>query len=497
MRRYLIGVDIGTSACKVGLFDNSGNKISTALFSYKTFYPQKNFAEQDPDSWWDAVKQGIQKVLKESAINPKNIKAVGVDSMTPVLLAVNKNGLPIYPALIWSDKRAEEECKWIDGILGKEKIFNLSGNKTKSVYLAPKIIWFKNNRPDLFKKTFSFLQPNGYINYKLCNVFSMDRSHSELTLLADKFSGEWNSEVCKILGIPFEKLPEIKDCDSVVGYITEYAASQTGLIKGIPVIAGGNDCAVTVFAMDITRKGRSFLEMGFASNLGICLDSPKSSATCDLYHHVVKNKWILQSYSATAGAALRWFKEEICNFENVLAEQKNIDPYKYLDALASKISIGSNNLIFIPYLEGLALNPSVKGAFLGLSTSTTKAHMIRALLEGCAYANRKNMEAVESAGQTEISEIFMVGGGSNSSLWAQIHADTLNKKIIINNIKDTTILGSALLAGIATGEANKVVGDEQIIKQDHIFVPIKKNRQIYNELYNKFNEYLKKNYTNE
>jgi len=494
MSSYLIGIDIGTSACKVGLFDLSGNIISRFMQEYKTSYPQKNYAEQDPESWWYAVKEGIQRVLKESAINPIHIKAVGVDSMTPVLLAVDKNGIPVFPVLIWSDKRAEEECRWIDNILGEEKIFNLSGNRTKSVYLAPKIIWFKNNKPDLFKKTFCFLQPNGYINYKLCNILCMDRSHSELTLLADKYSGEWNIEVCNILGIPFEKLPEIKDCDNVIGYTTEYAASQTGLVKGIPVIAGGNDCAVAVFAMDITKKGQSFLEMGFASNLGICIDSPRSSAACDLYHHVVKNKWILQSYSTTAGAALRWFKEEICSFESDIAEKKNTDPYKHLDNLASKIPTGSDYLIFIPYLEGLALNRSIKGAFLGLSTATTKEHMIRSVLEGCAYANRNNMEAVERTSQIEISEIIMVGGGANSALWAQIHSDVLNKKIIINNIKDATILGSSLLAGISTGEVKQVKDIAKKIKQDKIFVPNKKNTQIYDELYNNFNRYLKNNF---
>lgn len=407
MSKYLLGIDVGTTSAKIGLFNISGERKGFARLDYKTFHAQPEYAEQNALDWWDATKAGIAKCMEQSEIRPYEIMAVGVDSMTPCLIPVDRMRNILSPVQIWSDKRAIEEVAWIRSEIGEEEIFSVSGNRVTHGYLAPKIIWLRRNKPDIYEKTFKFLQPNGYINLMLTDDFSMDRTHSELTLLANKISGMWDEKVCSDLGISLDKMPEVKESTEVIGHVTSRAAIETGLEEGIPVIAGGNDSAVASFAMDVVQPGNTSLDIGNASNIGMCINKPVSCRFCNLYHHVVPKMWIIQVYSATTGAALRWFKEELAELESITAEKMNWNPFMLLDAQAALAAPGCSGILFIPFLNGAHDAPEAKGCFLGLTTATKRSEIIRSVLEGCAFAVRRNMEFIEKATGIEVKEIHL------------------------------------------------------------------------------------------
>ncbi|MBD3306116.1 hypothetical protein GF339_06990 [candidate division KSB3 bacterium] len=487
MERYLLGIDVGTTGCKVGLFSLSGERIALTRGDYHTHHPQPGCAEQDPLEWWNAIKTGIQMILQQSGIAATQIAAIGVDSHVPTLLPLHANGDVAYPAMIWADSRAKAESRWISQQIPDETFIQICGNTCTPNYLAPKIKWFQAHEPQAFLDTAVFLQVNGYINYKLTGNLSMDISNSELTLMADKTTGAWSTQICEALKIPMEKLPEVKECTEVIGTVSQTAAKETSLAEGTPVIAGGNDTAMSVLTLNIVEHGQAFLDIGHATNPGVCLDKPASCSICNLYHHVLPHRWLLQAYVGTTGAALRWFKETLGETETHAAAIIKSDPYTLLSEVkAAEATPGSAGLLFLPYLAGAQEAPDVRGTFLGLSTSTTKAEMIRALLEGCAFAVRRNIELVERAAGLEISAWHTTGGGANSDLWCQIHADITGKQVLVPRVRDGAVLGSALLAGIGTGVLPKDLDLKKIAPIDREYTPIASHQAIYDERYEQF-----------
>ncbi len=487
MERFLLGIDVGTTGCKVGLFNLSGERIALSRGDYETRHLQKGYAEHDPIAWWNVIKEGIQNIITQSGIVAKQIAAIGVDSHVPTLLPVNERGEVLYPALIWADSRAIDENEWIKQQITDDEFIHICGNACTPLYLAPKIKWFQTHEPRAFNETYLFLQANGYINYKLTGDFSMDISNSELTLLADKNTGDWSQEICTKLDIPMEKLPEVKECMEVIGSVSKKAAKETMLAEGTPVIAGGNDTAMSVFTLNIVNPGQAFLDIGHATNPGVCLEKPGSCSICNLYHHVLPSRWLLQAFVGTTGAALRWFKEALGETEANAAEMMKSDPYTLLsDVKAAEAKPGSSGLLFLPYLAGVQDALEVRGIIVGLSTSTSKADIIRSLLEGCAFAVRRNLELIEKAAGLEISEWYTTGGGSNSSVWCQIHADITGKQVLVPRVRDGAVLGSALLAGLGTDVLPKDLDIQSIAPIEKVYTSDAKHRDIYNQSYERF-----------
>ena len=487
MERFLLGIDVGTTGGKVGLFSFVGERIALSRDGYNTRHPQQGYAEQDPCEWWSVIKAGIQTVIKQSGIVAQQIAAIGVDSHVPTLLALNKQGDVLYPALIWADSRAIAESEWIQQQITDDEFIHICGNTCTPNYLAPKIKWFQTHEPRAFNETYVFLQANSYINYKLTGTFAMDLSMSELTLLVDKHTGNWSQELCAKLDIPMEKLPEMKQSMEILGSVSREAAQETTLAEGTPVIAGGHDTAMSVLTLNIVNPGQAFLDIGHATNPGVCLAEPKSCSICNLYHHVLPNRWLLQAYVGTTGAALRWFKKTLGETEANAAEMIKSDPYTLLSEVkAAEAKPGSSGLLFLPYLAGVQNAPEVRGILVGLSTSTSKADIIRSLLEGCAFAVRRNMELVEKASELEILEWYTTGGGSKSDLWCQIHADITGKHVLVPRGRDGAVLGSALLAGIGTGVSPKDLDIQRIVPIERTYTPNTQNRDIYNQSYERF-----------
>ena len=233
MEKLLLGIDIGTSACKVAIFDLDGKVVAQNNKAYPVYYPEKDFVEQDAQEWWSEVCKATKECIDKNNINPKQIKGVGIDGQGWAALPVDAEGKPIHKAIIWMDRRSTTQCEEIINKIGEDKIFEISGNSFDSTYTTPKILWLKENEPEIFNKTYKFLQSNSYIAFKLTGVMTQDLSQGYGLHCFDIKTGKYDVDLCDNLGIPIEKLPDIVACDHVIGVVTDIAAQQTGDRKSV------------------------------------------------------------------------------------------------------------------------------------------------------------------------------------------------------------------------------------------------------------------------
>ncbi|MBR6159778.1 MAG: FGGY-family carbohydrate kinase, partial [Lachnospiraceae bacterium] len=442
-KQLLLGIDIGTSACKVAAFDLQGNVISQSNKPYQVYYPNPGWAEQDPDEWWDAICAGIREILSAPGISADDIACIGVDGQSWSAIPVDKNGKVLDRTPIWMDMRARDICDKTKRLVGEDRIFEVAGNDFLPSYTTPKILWFREMRPEVFKKCDVFLQSNSYIVYKLTNVFSQDMSQGYGIHFFDMKNLKYDDKLADDLGLDTSLVPPLFDCDEVVGEITAEAASATGLAAGTPVVAGGLDAACGTLGAGVYEVGQTQEQGGQAGGMSICTDHALAHKKLILSPHVVPGRWLLQGGTVGGGGALKWFRQEFgqdLGFDDLTKE-------------AEKVAPGSDGVIFLPYMAGERSpiwDPDAKGVFYGLSYDKTRGHMIRALLEGVAFALQHNLLTAEETG-AKIDVLNAMGGSANSVLWTQIKADVTGRQIQVPASDTATTLGAAILAGIGCG----------------------------------------------
>lgn len=442
-KQLLLGIDIGTSACKVAVFDTSGNVLAQSNQPYRVYYPNPGWAEQDPDEWWSAICAGIREVLASEAFAPDEIAAVGVDGQSWSAIPVDENGKVLDRTPIWMDTRSRDICDKTKRLVGEDRIFEIAGNDFLPSYTTPKMLWFKENRPEVFTRTKLFLQSNSYIVYKLTGIFSQDMSQGYGIHFFDMKELKYNGKLAEELGLDESLVPPLYDCDEIVGEITAGAASQTGLLAGTPVVAGGLDAACGTLGAGVYEVGQTQEQGGQAGGMSICTDHALSHKKLILSPHVVSGKWLLQGGTVGGGGALKWFKQEFgkdCSFDDLTKE-------------AEKIAPGSDGVVFLPYMAGERSpiwDPDAKGVFYGLSFDKTRGHMIRALLEGVAFSLQHNLLTARETG-AKVEQLNAMGGSANSILWTQIKADVTGRTINVPASDTATTLGAALLAGRGCG----------------------------------------------
>lgn len=502
MEKLLLGIDIGTSACKVAIFDLQGKVISQATREYKVYYPDLGFVEQNPNEWWECVCTAIKESIVSSKIKARQIAGIGVDGQSWSAIPINAQGDVLSNTPIWMDTRASDICKETVNRLGTERIFKLSGNSFEPTYSTPKILWFKKHMPDVYNSTYKFLQSNSFIAFKLTGQISQDLSQSYGIHSFNMNEGKWDDSFCEELGFDRNKLPEICRCHQIIGEVTSEAAAQTGLVKGIPVVAGGLDACCGTLGAGVIKVGQTQEQGGQAGGMSICQNSSVGHPKLILSFHVVPNLWLLQGGTVGGGGAIKWFKEEFGMFEEIQARIKGISSFKVMDEEAEEIPVGSEGLIFLPYMAGERSplwDKSAKGVFFGLGYNKTRAHMIRAVMEGCAFALQHNIKTAEETG-VSIDELVAMGGAANSRLWTQIKADITGKTIKVPTSDTATTLGAAILAGVGTGlyKSFEQAVDKTIVitrtqepdMQAH--AKYKNNYEIYIELYEKLKNTMQK-----
>ncbi len=454
MKKLLLGIDIGTSACKVALFDESGKVVASNTGDYNLYYPEKGWVEQDPNEWWDAVAGAIKQMLADNFIDAKAIAGIGVDGQSWSAIPIDKSGKVLAKTPIWMDTRATDICDELRSSIGEEKIFALCGNPLQPTYTLPKILWFKKHNPEMFAKIDKVLQSNSFIVYRLTGKISQDLSQGYGLHCFDMRKGTWDKDMCEQMGLNINILPEnIVQSHEVVGAVDEKAAQLTGLAVGTPVVAGGLDAACGTLGAGVINSGQTQEQGGQAGGMSICLDEYKADETLILGFHVIPDKWLLQGGTVGGGGVIRWFEREFCESEREAAKLNNTNSFDEMNVSAAKISEGSEGVVFLPYMSGERSpiwDKNAKGVFYGLDFSKTRAHMIRSCFEGVAFSLKHNLDVAQKAG-AKVNELYATGGSANSLLWTQIKSDITGKTIVVPSSDTSTTMGAAMLAGVGTG----------------------------------------------
>ncbi|MBO5461550.1 MAG: xylulokinase [Ruminococcus sp.] len=502
MKQYLLGIDIGTSACKVALFSRSGEVVSSASEDYNVYYPHPGWVEQNPEEWWDAVCTAIRKVLSEDGISPEEIAGVGIDGQSWSAIAVDKDGKVLINTPIWLDTRAQDICEELNEKFGAETFFEMAGNSLQPSYTTAKILWYKREHPEIYAHIYKILQSNSFIAYKLTGNMTQDVSQGYGFHCFNMRTGQWDTDMCEKLGIPMSILPDIYPCHEVIGSVTEEASKVCGLAVGTPVVAGGLDAACGTLGTGVLFAGETQEQGGQAGGMSICIEEYQADPRMILSFHVVPDRWILQGGTTGGGGVMRWLEREFGDYEREVKERCHKSSLDQFNEKAEKVAPGSDGVVFLPYMAGERSpiwDPDAKGVYYGLDFSKTKGHFIRAAMEGVAFSLRHNLEIAQQAG-AEVKVLRAMGGSANSLLWTQIKADVTGKPIVVPSSDTATTLGAVILAGVGTGvyesfeEAVKLTVKEKRFHEPNAEVKeiYDKNYQIYLELYKQLKDTMKK-----
>jgi xylulokinase len=441
----LLGIDIGTTGAKAALFSTDGTLAAVGAQEYRTRHPRSGWAEQDPEDWWQACCAAIRSALGSLPAGGSAVRAAAVSSQAPTMLALDSRGIPVRPALIWMDRRAEAEARMLRKRLGEEIIRRVTGNRSDPFYVAAKLLWFRTHEPELFRRTRLFVQANGYVNYRLTGVQALDNVHAALLQLRDMRAGSWSPALCQLVGVGPDLFPPIRPGYELLGEVTPEAANETGLAAGTPVVVGTVDGAAAAVEAGAVETGVAAEMTGTSTVLLMPFDRPATEPAFIAMPHALPGLHLLLAALATSGAGLRWYRQQMGG--------ESPPEYADLTEQAAQANPGSGGVLFLPYLMGERSpiwNTNARGVFFGLSLATSRAEMVRSILEGVAFALRHNLDVVRAAGFS-LGEIRSVGGGSASALWCQIKADVLGLPIIVPEANVGAPFGDAVLAGMGLG----------------------------------------------
>lgn len=471
-KQYLVIFDIGTTAAKTIIFDANGSIVGKAYQEYPTRTPSPGIVEQNPEDWWMAIKTSAKKAFGLSKIDPKAVAGTGVITQRATVAPVDKNAEVLYPAMTWMDARSSPSADALS------EQYPQRGE----VY---KILWLKDNLPDIFKKAYRFITVDAYVYYKLTGNFVSDLTNSAYGPL-DIRKLKWSDELSDAAEIPIEKLPSLLSAGKIAGELLPEAASEVGLAAGTPVVVGGGDQQCSALGLNAISPGIIKATTGTGTFIDAVIDQP----LFDLYDpltrtfclpHVIPNKWAFEAVLPGTGLIYRWFRDQFSLQEVETARAVGVDPYDILNLEAASVKQGSDGLIVIP------LFMFSRGIVWGLSFSHTKAHLARAILESSGYGMNFFIEVMEGQG-IEVSEIRVDGGGARSTLWRQIQADITGKPIVLTRvIEDASALGAAILTSYGVG-LHKTI-DEAVaamVKVTEKITPIPENCEVYNRIYPKF-----------
>lgn len=490
-KELLLGIDIGTSGCKIALFSQEGKAICTETLEYPLHYPKAGFIEQDPGDWWDAVCRGTQRLLTKNNINPADIVGVGVDGQSWAAVAVDGEGEVLARNPVWMDTRSVQICSELNQVVGADRIFEVSGNQLKAQYSTGKILWYKQNVPEVYQKINKVLQSNSYIVYRMTGAMSQDVSQGYGIHGFDMRKGCWDGQLCESLGLNPDILPDISACHEVVGTVSQSAVASMGLLEGTPVVAGGLDAACGALGAGVIHDGQTQEQGGQAGGISICMDQYCAEPRLILSFHVVPGRWLLQGGTTGGGGVVRWFNEQFGFEERHKALQTGDSELALLDKLAESVPAGSEGVVFLPYMAGERTpiwNEKAKGVVYGLDYSKTRAHLARAVMEGTAYSVRHNIEVASSAG-ARVGTLRAVGGAANSAFWTQLKADITGKNIEVSGTDTATTLGAAILAGVGVGmyrDFDDAVN--QTVSVRRRYVPMAQHKEVYDQGYDTYLE---------
>jgi xylulokinase len=489
-----LGVDIGTTNVKACILDTQTHVVvAFASAEHPLFHPRPGWAEQDPDNYWGAVLHCIRSCLSQGSDFAHRVAGIALSGLVGVTLPVDAAGRPLRHAMIWMDGRSEPQCAELRERVGEERINYVNGNRIAPWFIEPKALWLKQHEPAVFEGTHKFLSPAGYCTLRLSGEFTINTGDAGLFYPYDYQHERWDLDLAEAIGVPAEKYPAIHRSHDVVGNVTAQAAEETGLRPGTVVVAGGTDISSAALGVGVTKARQAYYSMGTGSNLGIMIPTPQRVEEYRIlkWPHVLPGLTMFDGPMAFTGASLKWFRDQFADPEVVLAERMGENVFDLVTAQAQRVSPGADGLLYLPYL-GNSLSPrwntTASGVFFGVQPFTTRAHFIRALIEGVAFDLYSNVRIAEEAG-VAVDELILNGGPTKSAAWNQITADVTNKRLVLPDIEEGAPLGDAFLAATGAG----LYGDPtepvaEMVKTKGVVDPDPERHAMYGELFALWND---------
>lgn len=446
---YILAHDLGTTGNKATLFDAEGAVVAAIFSSYETAYPQPNWAEQNADSWWQAVRDATRELLATSAVTPGDIAVVSFSGMMNGMLPVDVQGTPLRSAIIWADQRATAEAETLAQRCGREEVYRRTGHRPGASYTAAKLMWMQRHQPELYSRTHMVLQAKDYAAHKLSGTFATDFSDASGTNLFDLETRDWAVDLIAAAGLDPQKLPVAHASSTIIGQVTAEASRATGLLAGTPVVIGGGDGACATVGAGSVRPGDAYNYIGSSSWIAVTADRPLHDPQMRTFTfaHLDPKLYFPTGTMQSAGGSFDWL-------ERLLRGEGEAKLYDELETAAASAPPGARGLLFLPYLIGERSphwNPEARGVFAGLTMSHGRAEMARAILEGTAFNLRMILEAFLEQGTT-IQAMRLIGGGAKSPVWRQILADVYELPILrLALLTEATSLGAAIAGGVGVG----------------------------------------------
>ena len=444
-----LGLDVGTGGSRAVVIDMTGSVVAAATVEHQPFTsPHPGWAEQDPRDWWRASEAAIRAVLNE--VEPQSIKAIGLSGQMHGSVLLDARDESLRPALIWCDQRTADQCRAITEKVGAQSLIELTCNPALTGFTLPKMLWVREHEPEVWQQTRSVLLPKDYVRLRLSGDKATDVADASGTLLLDVSGRKWSREMLSATEIDEKLLPAVYESPEITGTVSTTGNQATGLPKGTPIVAGGGDQAAGAVGMGIVRAGTVSATIGTSGVVFAASDKPSldPKGRVHTFCHAVPNRWHVMGVTQGAGLSLRWFRDQFG-----AGDDDGRDPYERLTEEAAQVQAGAEGLLWTPYLMGERtphLDPNARAALVGLTASHTRAHVVRALLEGVAFSLRDTLEIFRQM-QVPVNEIRLGGGGARSKLWRQIQADVYGREVATVRAEEGAAYGAAILAGVGAG----------------------------------------------
>ncbi|MBO4560335.1 MAG: xylulokinase [Lachnospiraceae bacterium] len=475
-----IGVDLGTSAVKLLLMEGSGRIVKIASREYPLYFPHPGWSEQKPEDWWSNVLEGIKELTAEC--DKSQIAGISFGGQMHGLVILDENDNVIRPAILWNDGRTQKETDYLNNVIGKDKLVELTANIAFAGFTAPKILWVKANEPENFKKISKIMLPKDFLAYKMSGTFCTDVSDASGMLLLDVKNRTWSKEMLDICGVTETQMPKLFESYEVVGNLKPDVAAELGLSTNVKIVAGAGDNAAAAVGTGTVGDGRCNISLGTSGTVFISSRTfeKNDNPAIHLFDHA-DGTYHLMGCMLSAASCNKWWMEDIVGTKAFAEEQKAITDDK----------LGNNHVYFLPYLMGERSphnNPDARGAFIGMSMDSTRADMTQAVLEGVAFGLRDSVEVARKLG-IKLERTKICGGGAKSPLWKKIIANVMNLKVDVIESEEGPGYGGAILAAVACGEYASV--EEAASKLVKVIDTVEPDPEIAARYENQYRKFVK------
>lgn len=478
----ILGIDIGTSSIKSMLLDTEKGVIAVKAKEYSVDIPQTDYAEQSPQMWWSSLVETLGWMKENYKTAYENIAAVGYSGQMHGLVLVGENGNPVRPAIIWLDQRAGKQLADINSLISKEEMGETFCNRVSSGFAFPSLLWVKETEPEIFSEVKNILCPKDYLRLKMTGNIGAEVVDASSTGIFSTAKRDWAWEIIDKFALPREIFPPVSESGDIAGVISKSCAEETGLPAGIPVIFGAGDQPAQSIGNGVIQDGKLICNIGTGGQISAFIKSPvyDRQLRTNTFCHAIRDSYTIFGATLCGGMSLNWAKNKVLHVEN----------YDMVNAMVSSVRPGAEGLVYLPYLSGERtphMNPNAKGMFFGMILGHEQGHFLRAVMEGVTYSLKDSLEIIRELG-VDAPMIIASGGGAASDQWLQIQADIFEKPVCASRVKEQACLGSCILAAVGTGILPSLeTGCERFVTMDdRMFLPDKKNTDIYREGYEKY-----------